>query len=147
MIGLKNWLEQTLQGNDLPLNIPAKAQDLHGISVDEVMQAHAAWRDRLELTLRGQNPDEYDPAVVGADHLCKFGQWLHGDGQVLKNYPEFAELLEAHKQFHAIAGSILENHKKGKLADAMILLRKDLVEASKQAKIALVTLVLAIYGG
>lgn len=144
---LEYWLEQQLQGKDVPLNLPAEKQDLHGLMLIDAIQAHHAWIERLELTLRGQNPEEYDPAIVGADHLCKLGEWLHGDGAVLQQYAEFGELMATHKQFHEVAGTILKDHKTGQFASAISALRHDLVNVSKQVQVCLVKLLMASQKG
>lgn len=137
---LKVWLSQRIAGKDVPLNLSTAQQDLHGLALETAIEAHKAWCDKLELTLRGKNPDEYDPAVVGADHLCVLGKWLYGDGRVLEHFAEYGTLREAHKQFHECAGNILNNHKRGYFAEAISLLRHDLVDLSNNVQFALVSL-------
>ena len=137
---LKVWLTQRLAGKDVPLNLSPEQQDLHGLALGTAIEAHRAWCDRLELTLRGKNPEEYDPLVVGADHLCVLGKWLRGEGKVLASLKEYDELLELHKQFHECAGNILLAHKRGHFAEAISLLRHDLVDLSGKVQFALVNL-------
>lgn len=137
---LKVWLAQKLAGKDVPLNLSANQQDLHGLQLETAIAAHKAWCDKLELTLRGQNPEEYDPAIVGADHLCVLGKWLYSDGQFLDKYEEYEILRQAHAQFHECAGQILHNHKKGYLMEAIHALRHELVDLSEKVQIALVSL-------
>lgn len=144
MNNLEYWLDQNLKGNEIALDLPEDKQDLNGLTIIEAIKAHEAWIQKLELTLKGQNPEEYDPDIVSADHLCKLGSWLYGDGEVLSSHDEYHQLKEAHKEFHQVAGGILKNHKNGKFAAAIMALRKDLVEASKKVKVALVKLLIAI---
>lgn len=141
---LKAWIEQYNSGKDVPLNLTIAQQDLHGLYLNEAIEAHEAWIEKLEKTLRGQNPDEYDPSVVSADHLCKVGKWLYGDGQALDKHPEYEVLRTAHARFHVCAGNILESHKKGYLMEAIHSLRHDLVDLSKEVKVALVGLLDAV---
>ena len=70
---LKYWLDQQLAGNRIPLNLPQDQQDLHGLTLGTAIAAHAAWVDKLELTLKGQNKEEYDPEIVGANQVCVLG--------------------------------------------------------------------------
>lgn len=144
---LKVWIEQYNAGKDVPLNLTDSQQDLHGLYLSEAIAAHEAWIEKLETTLRGQNPEEYDPAIVGADHLCKVGKWLYSDGMTLDKFAEYETLRKAHADFHACAGEILQNHKQGYLMEAIKALRYDLVEHSKKVKVALVSLLDRVQNG
>ena len=99
----------------------ANSVDLHG-----AIEAHKAWIEKLELTLRNQNPEEYDPAIVGVDNLCILGKWLHGEGKKYAHLNEYANVLLAHQRFHECAGRILDAHKHGYFAEAISLLRREL---------------------
>ncbi len=109
--------------------------DLHG-----AIEAHKAWIDKLELTLRNQNPEEYDPAVVGVDHLCILGKWLHGEGKKYAHLTEYNSVLLAHKKFHECAGRIIDAHKHGYFAEAISLLRRELPALSATVKTGLLEL-------
>lgn len=137
---LRLWIEQYNAGKEMPLNLSTSQQDLHGLYLMEAIEAHEAWIEKLEKTLRGQNPEEYDPAILGADHLCKVGKWLYGEGQSLDKYPEYEVVRNAHARFHTCAGNILQNHKKGYLMEAIHALRHELIDLSKEVKVALVSL-------
>lgn len=88
---LQQWIEQKIAGKDVPLNLRADQQDLHGLKLEEAIGAHEAWCDKLELTLRNKNPEQYNPAIVGTDHLCILGKWLYNEngGKTLAKYPEY----------------------------------------------------------
>lgn len=137
---LNQWIAQRLAGKDVPLNLRPDQQDLNGLSLETAINAHKAWCDKLELTLRGKNPEEYDPAILGVDHLCLLGKWLYGDGKVLDKHEEYHKVLQTHADFHKCAGGILENHKKGYFAEAISALRHDLVALSNDVQLALVQL-------
>ena len=141
-MNLTYWLQQQLQGNDVPLDLPPDQQDLHGLTLIEAIEAHNAWITKLNLTLAGKNPEEYDPKIVGADHLCKVGKWIYGQGQDLKKFQEFDKLCAAHKRFHELAGQILNFHADKKFTNALTLLRTDFPDASKDIKLCLVSLML-----
>lgn len=137
---LKLWIEQYNAGKEVPLNLTTAQQDLHGLYLLEAIAAHEAWIEKLESTLRGKNPEEYDPAVVGVDRLCKLGKWLYGDGLFLDKYPEYKVVKNAHARFHQCAGDILQNHRKGHLMEAISALRHELIDLSKEVKVSLVSL-------
>lgn len=139
---LKYWLEQQLAGNRIPLNLPPDEQDLNGLTLGTAIAAHAAWIDKLTLTLKGQNPEEYDPEVLGADHLCAVGKWLYGDGKSLEKFPEYETLRKEHAAFHECAGGIVKKHRQKHFADAMFDLRNTLVELSQNVQTALVALLI-----
>ncbi|MBP3222261.1 MAG: CZB domain-containing protein [Neisseriaceae bacterium] len=139
---LKYWLDQQLAGNRIPLNLPQDQQDLHGLTLGTAIAAHAAWVDKLELTLKGQNKEEYDPEVVGANHLCALGKWLEGEGKALQSFKEFETLKTEHAAFHECAGGILKKHQQKHFADAMFDLRHKLVELSNNVQVALVALLI-----
>lgn len=144
-MNLKAWLESQLEGKDVPLDLTPEQQDLHGLTLLDAINAHNAWIDKLQLTLRGQNPEEYDPEVVGADHLCKVGKWIYAEGKDLSNFPEYEKVRTAHAAFHACAGNILKLHSHKKFGEALMLIRGDLTNHSKEVKIALVSLLLAYH--
>ena len=147
MSHLKYWLEQQLAGNRTPLNLPEGSNELNGLPLGTAIAAHAAWIDKLTLTLKGQNPEEYDPQIVGADHLCALGKWLYGDeGKALAQFPEYEQLRTAHAEFHECAGGILKKHSQKHFADAMFDLRNTLVKCSENVQIGLVSLLLAYKG-
>ena len=145
-MNLTYWLQQQLSGNDVPLDLPPNQQDLNGLTLIEAIEAHNAWIKKLDDLLHGKNPEEYDPAILGADHLCKVGKWLYGDGQSLSKHPEFEKLRTEHKKFHDTAGEILNLRADKKFAKALDLVRNDLPEASKKVKISLVSLMIAHNG-
>lgn len=130
-MNLEQWLQDRKAGKHTPLNLPPEMQDLHGLTLEEAIQAHEAWIKKLETTLCGQNPEEYDPGIVGADHLCKVGKWIYGPGQqAFSSLPEFASVVSTHAKFHKTAGRILDEHKHGHFAEAIKMLRQDLVQLS-----------------
>lgn len=115
--------------------------ELRGLDLEGALAAHEAWKTKLELTLRGKNPEEYDPNILGVDHLCVLGRWLYGEGKSMDKYEEYVELLDAHARFHRCAGDILTKHRKGYLAEAIYGLRHTLPALSGEVHDNLVRLV------
>ncbi|MBO7081882.1 MAG: CZB domain-containing protein [Neisseriaceae bacterium] len=143
MDALKHWVKEALVGNYTPLKLSPNDADLNTINLTDVIAAHNAWLDKLETTLKGQNPEEYDPEIVGADHLCALGKWMNSDGLSLSNLSEFANVKSVHAAFHQCAGEILQKHKAGKFADAITMLRNKLPDLSRQVQVHLVSLLIA----
>ncbi|MBR7059693.1 MAG: CZB domain-containing protein [Neisseriaceae bacterium] len=144
MDNLRYWLDQQLKGNhSVALQLSPTQQDLHGLTLTDAIKAHEAWIEKLNLTLRGQAPEQYDPDIVGVDHLCAVGKWLYGDGKELSKFPEYDSLKADHAAFHECAGNILRHHQKKHFTDALALLRNDLVDLSRKVQISLVSLLAA----
>ncbi|MGO9545395.1 MAG: CZB domain-containing protein [Rhodomicrobium sp.] len=82
---------------------------------DDAVKAHAAWKMRLLAYIHDPSK-RLDPAVVGADDLCPFGIWLHGEGkQKLAAMPEFETLTAEHARFHRAVGRAVELANAGKI--------------------------------
>lgn len=145
-MNLNTWIRERISGNKIPLELPPHMQGLHGLSLQEAIDAHEAWIAKLELTLRNQNPDEYDPAVVGNDTICTVGRWIYGYGVELNNYPEYHDVLTAHRDFHLCASTIIQSHKSGQFGNATKALRYDLVELSNAFQVNFVRLLVASQG-
>lgn len=71
------------------------------MDIGQVIFAHVNWRKRFFQFLEGR--EQLDADVVEADDQCEFGQWLRGAGAALKDKPEYASVLEKHREFHRVA--------------------------------------------
>lgn len=141
---LRTWIAARQRGEKIPLTLAPNEQNLYGLTLADAINAHEAWCQKLELTLRGQNPEEYDADILSADHLCALGKWLYGEGKVLQAFSEYEELKKDHQVFHKCAGNILTNHKKGHFADAIHSLRHELIDLSKKVEVDLVQLLVKV---
>lgn len=71
------------------------------MDIGQVIFAHVNWRKRFYQFLEGR--ECLDADVVEADDQCEFGQWLRGVGAAFQDRPEYAAVLEKHREFHRIA--------------------------------------------
>lgn len=141
---LQYWLRKKLSGQEVELHIPDRMKNLHGLAVDDAINAHEAWLLKLEDTLRNRC-EGYDPGIVADDTICEVGKWLTSMSHTLDEFPQYHTLVEAHRSFHSCAGSIIEDHKRGHFGDAIKTLRHDLVDCSNQVQIHFVELLIAIH--
>lgn len=141
-MSILSWLKNTLSGE-----VPAKMefadheQHLHGLDMRSALDAHAAWKNRLEAQIRGDAGETLSVAAVAADNNCALGKWIHGDGRdQFGAYPEYAQLRKVHVDFHLCAGGILSDAHDGNTVAADGALRKDFRHHSDAVQLALVRL-------
>ncbi|QMT31455.1 CZB domain-containing protein [Alysiella filiformis] len=111
-----------------------------GLMLDKTMTAHRNWLGNLERALRGENPSIYKTKLASDDRLCELGKWLYKNEKIFSPYPEYHTLIEAHKRFHECAGEVVEHHRKERFADAIALLRRDLLVYSESVQTSLMQL-------
>ena len=80
------------------------------MNFNQVIFAHADWKNRFKLFLEGK--EQLEQANVAKDNLCELGKWLYGDGRQHAHLPEYASLKEKHAQFHAAAANVVGQSKK-----------------------------------
>ena len=68
--------------------------------------AHLRWRAYAMALTSGYAVEEGQLPVEHTD--CQFGGWYYGEGQALKDYPEFTGLEEIHHQVHAVYKDIFQ---------------------------------------
>ncbi|RDI95652.1 hypothetical protein DV704_05060 [Meiothermus sp. QL-1] len=141
-MGLLDWLRGWRGGNAHPL--PALSQEereFHGLDVQAVLEAHLAWRKRLEAALAGEHPVP-ELSVIVRDDQCTLGQWIHGPAarSTLALHPEFAQLREAHRRFHLCAARVVQVFRLQGLEAAQRLLEGEFNERSKEIVQSLVAL-------
>jgi methyl-accepting chemotaxis protein len=83
-----------------------QASLVEGIDVDAMIDAHRQWKVRLRDAIEGH--ERVDAQTLSRDDCCALGKWIHGDGQRLGGRPAFIELIERHRRFHQVAGSVGE---------------------------------------
>lgn len=86
---------------------PAELQTLIS-NVDQAIYNHDRWYDALIATLMCHLPyDEHD-VHEEAFKLCRFGQWLYGEGQrLLKDHASLPAIEGEHRRMHQLAGRLL----------------------------------------
>ena len=84
----------------------------------KIIAAHGLWKFRLhDAIVAGRS--SFDPAVVGLDDRCPFGQWIYGEGaRTAGDDPYFADVKELHATFHRSAAEVLRLAVAGKPIEA-----------------------------
>jgi hypothetical protein len=103
------------------------------INMYDAMLAHAAWKRRLNDYLEGRSKENLEPRIIGVDHACMLGKWIHSDGKVkFGDQPAFVKLVEEHAKFHQNAAKVVEAHQTGNASLAQELLAGSFEEQSRR---------------
>ena len=79
------------------------------VSVRNAIEAHQAWKRRLESSIRAGTPVDHDPRLVARDDACPLGRWIHGAGvRQFGAEPRFVDLRAQHAAFHACAAHVVQ---------------------------------------
>lgn len=76
------------------------------IQIRRAKTAHLRWRAYAMALSSGYTVEEGQLPLQPTD--CQFGQWYFGQGQALKDLPEFQAIDIPHKQVHAIYQDIFQ---------------------------------------
>ncbi len=79
------------------------------LDVHAAMQAHMAWKQRLEdLLEKVDTRDSLDPLHVCRDDQCQLGKWIHSDAAAHYATSEaYKTLRTAHADFHQAAAKVI----------------------------------------
>ncbi len=139
---LRSWLKRRLKGiTNEKLVIDPDEETLSGLNLKEVLDAHEAWKDKLEKELSGVSDEPIDADIIASDCQCILGKWLHGKGK--KDYsklPEYKPALNAHADFHKAAADVVIQHQANNTEQAKQLLRTSFRTASNDNQLELVRL-------
>ena len=99
---------QSVGKDNTALALDGQVVSFAGLDVLAVIKSHLEWRRRLEEYVDGRG-EILDVSKVVADDVCVLGKWLYYGPQrfTLGLYPEYAELIEAHRRFHLYAGRVV----------------------------------------
>ncbi|HHI75617.1 MAG TPA: hypothetical protein ENJ94_00445 [Gammaproteobacteria bacterium] len=115
-----------------------------GLHLRDVLEAHTAWKKRLERLLEEGDEGRIDLVTIADDRICELGRWLHGPGKgAYGRLPEYQEAVDAHAAFHKAAAEVVIEYKSGAHERAVELLRGKFREASNHNQMALVNLFMA----
>lgn len=79
-----------------------------GLDFKGAIEAHMAWKVRLEKCMAGDNEEGLKVDVVSRDDQCVLGKWIHGvGGEKFGRLREFQEMKMEHMRFHLAAGDVL----------------------------------------
>ena len=99
---------QSVGTDNTALTLDGQEVSFAGLGVLAVIKSHLEWRRRLEEYVDGWG-EILEASKVVADDVCVLGKWLYHGPQrfTLGLYPEYAELIEAHRRFHLYAGRVV----------------------------------------
>lgn len=138
------WLN--LFGKDVPEEkivtpIEVVDEDLHGLNLRQVLEAHQAWKGRLQKVLDGSSDEVFDVETVSQDCNCFLGKWIYSEGKKLYSHmPEYESVRHAHASFHECAGEVLTQHEMGNVVEAESLLKTKFRSASNKNQLELTRL-------
>lgn len=141
-MGLLDWLKKRNSGDTTAvLTFNKDEEELAGLNLKQVMDAHMAWRVRLEAVLNGTSKERLEYAQIAPDNLCVLGKWLYGPGKTsFGAIPQYEALRTTHQTFHQTAGKILGDFNRGDKAGAAKLLNGDFRKLSDRIQLELVRL-------
>ncbi len=113
-----------------PITI-AESAEVGGLNFAAAIRAHQAWKGRLSAMVAGTSEEKLDFRIICRDDKCILGQWIHGAGhEAFGHHPVFRDVWLAHREFHEIAGSVVEAVDSGDTDAARRILRGDYLRVS-----------------
>ncbi|HEY0635544.1 MAG TPA: CZB domain-containing protein [Gammaproteobacteria bacterium] len=97
----------------------------------EAINAHVAWKMRLQQHIKGESAERLDAAIVGRDDLCALGKWLHAHREQHNDMAQFRQVVELHADFHRCAAEIIDTVNRGKRQEAEHKLHHDYAHLSQ----------------
>lgn len=108
---------------------------------DKEIKNHLLWRSMVESLFNKGSKDYVSPSAISSDRHCQLGRWIYSkDADIYADNPNYIQLKELHKEFHATAGTILTLFKKGEVEKAQsyepnfYLLSDDVVKCLEELK-------------
>jgi hypothetical protein len=141
-MGLLNWLFSSDSGHDAgELKVADEDEVIPGLNLKQVLEAHTAWKGRLQRVLDGTSNETLAVADVSQAGKCELGRWIDGEGkQLYGKMEEFDKLQKAHSLFHLTAGEVLVEYQDGNVDHAHELLKSKFQTASNKNQLELVRL-------
>ncbi len=94
--------------------------------IAKAIGAHGIWKARLNAAIESDRRD-FDIAEVGCDHVCAFGQWLHGPTitSEMRGTVEYIAVVQLHSHFHRCAARVLKYVSIGASTSAKVMMAPD----------------------
>jgi len=114
-MAILDWIRRRLSGETLSTQFISDEEDrLAGLGLRDTLDAHAAWKGRLQAVLQGTSSERVDVGTIAQDSVCTLGRWLYGEGkQLYSHLPEYVAVRDMHARFHLSAGKVLLEHNAG----------------------------------
>lgn len=87
------------------------------IEFSDAKMKHNSWITKLEQLLAGQHTSLQAQDATKPES-CPLGQWIYGEGQKYAHLPSMTKLIQAHVEFHVVAGKVITACKLGDLEKA-----------------------------
>jgi hypothetical protein len=141
-MALLDWFNRALKGDyDTKLEFAPNEEKFSGLNLRQVLDAHTAWKSRLQQVLDGNSTEDMDVATVSQDDQCVLGKWIYGEGKHLYGHlPEYESLRVAHADFHLCSGEVLIAHQSGDFLKASQILHTQFRTTSNKNQLELVRL-------
>lgn len=97
----------------------------------EAINAHVAWKVRLQKHIKGESDERLNASVVGRDDLCTLGKWIYTHLEQHGELPLFRQVQVQHADFHRCAAEIIESVNRGEQAEAEHKLHHDYAHLSQ----------------
>lgn len=138
---LLDWFNKKIKDEESNMDFMPDEEYLLGLNLKQALDAHNAWKSKLQKILDGINTEDMDVATTSQDDKCVLGQWIHSEGkQMYGHLPEYASLKTSHAAFHLCAGEILNEHQNGNAIRAAQMLHTQFRTASNKNQLELVRL-------
>ncbi len=120
-MSILSWLKTVTHGEGsseliaaTPMHFAPGEEEFHGLNMKEALDTHLKWVQRLEQQMGGVAHETVDIVHVAGDHNCVLGKWIHGAAKrQFGELPAYAELRQAHADFHIGVGAILNDVQNG----------------------------------
>jgi methyl-accepting chemotaxis protein len=86
--------------------------------VEPAIAAHRAWRERLRQYIEADGQGTLTEVEVADDGACQLGKWLFSVGRDFDLLQEYSQLVEQHRNFHAMAAEIVRLQNSGQSKQA-----------------------------
>lgn len=141
-MGILSWLKAVATGEKhVPIEFADDERQFGSLDMKGAIDAHMAWKSRLEAQIAGNAGETLEVATVASDRNCLLGKWIHGEGRErFGDMDEYVRLRRAHTQFHLCAGAILKDAHDGSKESAVQAIRTNLRHDSDAVQLALVRL-------
>jgi hypothetical protein len=126
-------LEALFPLSDFQQTMNSAAAILLDIDLDAAIATHKDWRLQLHSYITEASHEEIKPEIIGLDHQCALGKWLHGSGkEQLGSHQSFVMLVAQHMRFHTEAAQVVALANAKKFAMASERLNKNFAYAGRQ---------------
>ncbi len=107
---------------DLRKQAQLRLSDSTHLDFRAAIAAHSKWKTTLRNAI--DSGEQLDADTIARDDCCAVGKWVHGPGgHEWGTRPDFVNLVQRHREFHARAGEVAEAVNGGHRTEALRLLQ------------------------